>query len=335
MYTIAVDAMGGDHAPDEIVKGALLALAGDAEMKIALFGRSEKINAVLQTQKYDASRVEIIHCEDVIDNDEQPTLAVRRKKDASMVVGLHYVKDGKAAAFVSAGSTGALLAGATVIVGRIPGVERPALAALLPNAKGYSLLMDVGANVDAKPNYLLQFAKMGAVYMEHVVGVKSPSVGLVNIGAEKEKGNALTKETFELLEAEKDIRFIGNVEAREIAEGGTDVLVCDGFVGNVILKYTEGFAKTLLGMVKKSLMSSVLSKVGALLCSSAFAKLKKSLDYSEVGGSPLFGLKALVVKAHGSSDARAISGAINQCKAFIKNDIEKELSLWFSKKSET
>jgi glycerol-3-phosphate acyltransferase PlsX len=230
------------------------------------------------------------------------------------------VNRGEASAFVSAGSTGALLTGATVLIGRIKGVERPALAVLLPNEKSFTFLIDCGANVDAKPAYLLQFAHMGSVYMENVVGAASPRVGLINIGAEREKGNSLTKEAYGLLES-SGLNFIGNLEARDIPLGAADVAVCDAFVGNVILKYTEGFTQAMFGRIKTELTSSLASKLGALLSKGAFKRLKKGFDYSDVGGAPFLGLKGLVVKAHGNSDARAIRGAINQCVLFTEKDI--------------
>lgn len=316
---IAVDAMGGDNAPTEIVKGAIAALE-DKDIKIILVGDENKIKDELLNAEYDKDRLTIKHASEVIGNDEIPTSAIRTKKDSSIVVGLKLVKTGEAGAFVSAGSTGALLTGATVIVGRIKGIERPALGTILPNAKGHTFFLDVGANVDAKPNYLAQFAKMGSVYMENVMGKTNPKVAILNIGTEKEKGNALTKEAYELLE-DADINFIGNGEARDIPMGIADVVVCDAFVGNVILKYSEGFAKALFGMIKEELMSSNISKLGALLSKGAFNNLKKLFDYSEIGGAPFLGLKGLVVKAHGSSDGKAIMNGIKNCKKFIENDI--------------
>jgi glycerol-3-phosphate acyltransferase PlsX len=321
---IAVDAMGGDNAPKEIVKGAVGALE-DKRLSILLVGREDVVKRELSSYKYDAGRVKIIGAAEIIGNDEQPTAAIRKKKDSSVVKGLNLLKEGQAQAFVSAGATGALLTGATLIVGRIKGVERPALGTLLPNAKGFSFLIDSGANVDAKPGYLLQYAKMGAIYVEYVLNIKKPRVGLLNIGAEREKGNTLTKEVYGLLET-SDINFIGNIEARDMPLGAADVVVCDAFTGNVVLKYTEGFAKAMLGMIKKELMSSMLSKIGAVLAKGAFENLKKSFDYSEVGGAPFLGLKALVVKAHGSSDAKAIQSAVRLCTEFTEKGITRRIS---------
>ncbi|MDR2903485.1 MAG: phosphate acyltransferase PlsX [Clostridiales bacterium] len=323
--TVAVDAMGGDNAPVAIIKGAAEAASEQKNIKILLIGQENVLSSELGKYTYEKDRLEIIPASEVILTEESPTNAIRNKKDSSMVVGLNLVKAGKAGAFVSAGSTGALLAGATVIIGRLKGIERPALAALFPNEKGYTFLIDVGANVDCKPNYLLQFGQMGSVYMEHVMGVKNPRVGLVNIGAEKEKGDALTKEAHLLLEA-SDLNFIGNAEARDIPGGVADVAVCDGFVGNVILKYSEGFALSLLSMIKEELMSTTASKLGALLAKGSFKNLKKRFDPSEIGGAPFLGLKGLVVKAHGSSDARAVKNAIKQCAVFIEKDIVNKLA---------
>ena len=320
--TIAVDAMGGDNAPEAAVKGALAALA-DKRVTIVLVGRENEIAAALGCDM--PARMRIVDAPDVIGNDDHPAIAVKSKKQSSLVVGLRLLKDGKADAFVSAGNTGAVLAGATVIVGRIKGILRPALAVLLPNSKGFSFLIDAGANVDAKPEYLPQFAVMGSIYMENVIGINKPRVALINIGAEKEKGNALAKEAYGLLE-NAGVNFTGNIEARDIAYGGADVLVCDAFVGNVILKYSEGFASALLGMVKSELLSTVLSKIGAILSRKAFKSLKKRFDYSEIGGAPFLGLKSLVVKAHGSSDSKAISAAIRQCVTFVDHDITEKIN---------
>ena len=317
---IAVDAMGGDNAPSAVVAGAALAVK-EMAINIMLVGPEDVLRAELAKQNITESAISILHAPDVIGTDEVPTTAIRRKRESSIVVGLKAVKEGGADAFVSAGSTGALLTGATVYVGRDEGIERPALGAMIPNRKSFTLLIDCGANVDCKPNYLLQFAKMGSEYMSKVRGIKSPKVGLINIGTEAEKGNALVKEAYELLSessTEMGINFVGNVEAREIPLGAVDVAVCDAFVGNVLLKYTEGFAKGLMGTVKDELMADTISKVGALISKRAFGRLKKRFDYDDIGGAPFLGLKSLVVKAHGSSNERAICGAIRQCKLFIE-----------------
>jgi glycerol-3-phosphate acyltransferase PlsX len=320
---IAIDAMGGDNAPSEIIKGAIAALS-DERLKIILFGQEELVNKELSKHSFPAERVEAANAPQVIETGESPTQAISQKKGSSIVLGLNAVKDKKASSFVSAGATGALLAGATVIAGRIPGIQRPALGTLLPNEAGYSFLIDSGANVDAKPGYLLQFAIMGSIYMESVCGVRNPRVGLLNIGAEREKGNALTKEAYPLLEA-AGLNFIGNIEARDVPQGAADVVVCDAFAGNVVLKYTEGFAKSLFSIIKKELMASPASAAGAFLSRGAFKRMKKLFDYSEVGGAPFLGLRGLVVKAHGSSNARAIEVAVRNCVKFAENDITAKI----------
>lgn len=323
---VAVDAMGGDNAPGEIIKGSVSALA-NKNLYIKLFGPEDVVRYELVKHDYDKSRIEIVHAPEIIGMDESPTRAVKAKRNSSMIMAVNFVKEGHCDALVSAGNSGALLAGSTSIIGRIRGIERPVLGTPLPNAKGITFLVDSGANMDPKPSYLLQFAKMGAIYMEFVHKKPNPRVALVNIGAEKEKGNALTKEVYGLLDKEKSINFIGNIEARNIPKGECDVAVCDAFVGNVILKYTEGMAGAVMGMVKEELMATTISKIGAMMARSAFIKLKKRFDYAEVGGAPFLGLKKIVVKAHGSSDYRAVRGAIYQAYAFsslrLCEEIEK------------
>lgn len=257
-----------------------------------------------------------------------PLWLFEEKKESSIVKGLQLVKEKKANAFVSAGSTGAILAGGTFIVGRIKGIERPALAPFIPHKNGVSLLIDCGANVDSKASYLVQFAKMGSIYYENVLGVKNPRVALINIGEEESKGNNLVKEAYALLKQE-DINFVGNIEAREISSGKADVLVCDAFIGNIILKYTEGFGLTLLGMLKDAFLQDTRSKLGALLLKPALKKFKKKLDYTEYGGAPLLGLEGLVVKTHGSSDAKAIKNTIIQCKTFAEQNINHKIKQKF------
>ncbi len=322
---IAVDAMGGDNAPFEIVKGCISAIKEHKNIKIILVGRENDIMQELSKYQYDDKRIEVLNADEVIATDEVPTVAIKTKKNSSMVVGLNLVKTGDASAFISAGNTGALLTGAVTIIKRIKGVERPALGTLMPMENGKSsLLIDAGANVDAKPSFLVQFAKMGSVYMENVMGIENPKVGLINIGAEKEKGNALTKETYELLE-QADINFVGNLEARDIFLGEVDVMVCDAFVGNVVLKFAEGFVKSIMRIIKRELLAGVLSKIGALLSAGAFKRLKKYFDYSKVGGAPFIGLSGLVVKAHGNSKEDDVVGAINQCIKFIEGDIVNKI----------
>jgi glycerol-3-phosphate acyltransferase PlsX len=325
MVKVAVDAMGGDNAPAEIVKGAVEAVNTDRRIKVFLVGREPLIAEQLKSYTYNPEQIEIVHAEEVIEMAEPPVMAIRKKKDSSIVKAMYMVKDGSCDAFVSAGSTGAVLVGGQVIVGRIKGVERPPLAPLIPTANGIALLIDCGANVDARPSHLVQFAKMGSVYMEYVCGVKNPRVGIVNIGAEEEKGNALVKETYPLLSNCPEINFIGSVEARDIPAGAADVVVCEAFVGNVILKMYEGVGGVLIKKVKEGMMTSLRSKIGALLVKPALKKTLKSFDTEEYGGAPLLGLNGLVVKTHGSSKAVEIKNSILQCLTFKEQQINEKI----------
>ena len=322
---VALDVMGGDNAPGEIIKGAVDAVSREQDVFVFLVGQEEVIREELAKYQYDKERMEIVNATEVIETAEPPVNAIRRKKDSSIVVGMKLVKEGKADAFVSAGSSGAVLVGGQVIVGRIRGVERPPLAPLIPTEKGVSLLIDCGANVDARPSHLVQFAQMGSIYMEHIMGIKDPKVAIVNIGAEEEKGNALVKETFPLLKEAEGINFTGSIEAREIPHGQADVIVCEAFTGNVILKLTEGLASTLMHKIKSGMMSTFRSKIGALLVKPALKETLKTFDVSEYGGAPLLGLNGLVVKTHGSSQAKEISNTILQCVTFKNQDINGKI----------
>ena len=308
---IALDAMGGDYAPVETV---------------LLVGKQDEIEKELQKYSYNKENIEVVNATEIIEMGEVPTKAIREKKDSSLVVAMKLVHDGQADAVVSAGSTGAILVGGQLVVGRIKGIKRPALAPFLPSKKGFSLLIDCGAIVDARPEHLVQFAQMGTVYFENVMGKKNPTVGIVNIGTEEEKGNQLVKETYPLLKECEGINFIGSVEAREIASGGADILVCEAFVGNVILKFFEGVALTFLGCIKEGLMSSLRTKLGALMVKPALKGLVKTFDVSSQGGAPLLGLKGLVVKAHGNSKAKEIKTALCQCIAFKENSINEKIT---------
>lgn len=328
---IVLDAMGGDNAPVEIIKGAIEAVNKREDIEIILTGKEDIINQELAGYTYNKDQISVVNTSEVIETAEPPVMAIRKKKDSSIVVGLKMVKKGEADAFVSAGSSGAVLAGGQLLVGRVKGVERPPLASLIPTEKGFSLLIDCGANVDARPSHLVQFAKMGSIYMENVIGVKNPKVSIVNIGAEEEKGNALVKETFPLLKECEDINFIGSIEAREIPHGQADVIVCEAFVGNVILKLYEGVGGVMVSMIKKGLMTTLRSKIGALLIKPALKETMKSFDASEYGGAPLLGLEGLVVKTHGSSKAKEVCNSILQCVTFKEQKINDQIRECFQK----
>ena len=325
MTRVALDAMGGDNAPGEMVKGAVEAVQKRKDIKVLLTGREEVLRQGLSAYTYPREQIEIVNASEVIETAEPPVAAIRSKKDSSIVVALKLVKRGEADAFVSAGNSGAVLAGGQILVGKIKGVERAPLAPLIPTAKGAALLIDCGANVDARPSHLVQFAQMGSIYMEHIVGRKNPKVGIVNIGAEEEKGNALVKETFPLLKACRNINFVGSVEARDIPSGAVDVVVCEAFVGNVILKLYEGVGGTLIRKVKDGMMTSLRSKVGALLVKPALKATLKDFDASEYGGAPLLGLKGLVVKTHGNSTSTEVCTSIIQCVTFREQQISGKI----------
>ena len=308
---IFVDAMGGDFAPQAPVAGAIEALRRYPEIEVVLAGVIPEIEKHLADCDDVRSRITLLDAPEVITNEESPVMGVRRKVNSATVKGMLALRDKEVDGFVSAGSTGAVLAGGMFRLGRIPGIERPALAPMLPNGKGYVLLIDCGANVDCKPEYLIQFGMMGSAYMQGVMGLKNPRVGLVNIGAEAEKGNALVKETYPLMET-APYNFVGNVEARDITADQADVIVCDGFTGNVVMKFMEGVAGTLMGIIKKELLCDLRGKIAGLIAKPAFRRVKKMMDYTEVGGAPLLGVQGAVVKAHGSSNGHAISCAIGQ-----------------------
>lgn len=323
---VAVDAMGGDNAPVEIIKGAVDAINESSEVQVYLVGQEDVVNSELAKYTYPKEQMIVVNATEIIETAEPPVMAIRKKKDSSIVVAMNLVKNGVCDAYVSAGSTGATLVGGQVIVGRLKGVERPPLAPLIPTiGKNDVLLVDCGANVDARPSHLVQFAKMGTVYMRDVMGVENPRVGIINIGAEEEKGNALVKETFPLLKNCPDINFVGSVEAREIPYGAVDVAVCDAFTGNVFLKTYEGVGGALMAEMKKVMMSSAKTKIGALLIKKDLKNSLKRFSASEHGGAPMLGLKGLVVKTHGSSTAREIKNSILQCITFTKQHIADKI----------
>ena len=322
---VAVDVMGGDNAPVEIIKGAIAATLENKAVKVFLVGKESVVIEELNNYEYNKEQITIISADEVIETSEPPVMAIRKKKDSSIVRGLLLVKEGICDGFVSAGSSGAVLVGGQVIVGRIKGIERPPLAPLIPTQKGASLLIDCGANVDARASHLVQFAKIGSIYMESIMGIAKPTVAIVNIGAEEEKGNALVKETFPLLKNCPDINFIGSIEARDIPAGKADVIVCEAFVGNIILKLYEGVGGTLIGLIKAGMMTNLRSKIGALLVKPALKKTLKTFDLQEYGGAPLLGLNGLVVKTHGSSKAVEIKNSILQCVVFKEQRINEKI----------
>lgn len=317
---IAVDIFGGDNSPSALIDGCVDAAKLYDDVEFVFTGDERIITDYMSEKGYGSSRISIIDAPETITCGEQPTVAIKRKKNSSLVKALELVASKEADAFVSAGSTGAVLAGATLIVRRIKGVKRPALAPVMPTVKGPVLLIDCGANVDCKPNYLQQFAVMGSAYMKKVCGIDAPRVGLINNGAEAEKGNELTKSAYKLLE-NTDINFVGNCEARYTMTGDYDVLVCDGFVGNAVLKCTEGVARSVMSIMKQELMASPITKFGALISKSGFKRVKKRMDYTEYGGAPLLGINGCIIKAHGSSNAKAITSAIGQARSYCIGDV--------------
>ena len=319
MIKVALDAMGGDNAPVEIIKGAIAAVNASNECFVYLVGQEDVVRAELAKYTYNEKQIEVVNASEVIETGEPPVMAIRRKKDSSIVKGLNMVKNKEADAFVSAGSSGAVLVGGQVIVGRLPGGERPPIGAIVPSDQR------CGVRVDSGADFLVQWAKMGSIYMENCVGIKNPRVAIVNVGLEEEKGNQLVKETYPLLKACDDINFIGSIEAREIPRSGADVIVCDAFVGNVILKLYEGLAGTLISKIKGAFYSTLKSKIGALLVKGALKDTLKTMDASEYGGAPLIGLNRLVVKTHGSSKAKEIKNSVLQCVTFSKSNINEKI----------
>ena len=325
--TVAIDAMGGDNAPNAIVAGAIRALRQQPNLSVLLAGREDVLRKLTQNAEDVRDRIGYLPADEVISMDESPMLAVRKKVQSSLVQAALAVRDGRAQALVSAGSTGAVLACGMFRIGRISGIERPALAVLIPGKKKPFLLMDSGANADCQAQYLEQFGLMGSVYMREVAEVSVPNVGLVNIGAESEKGNRLAKEAYALMLGQTSYHFGGNVEARDVPTGDFDVVVTDGFTGNVILKYTEGLVSTLMGMIKEGAMQSLRCKIGALLLKPVFRTIKHKLDYNVIGGAPLLGVAGAVVKAHGSSGEEAFANAVLQAERMVRGNVVEKISL--------
>ena len=322
---IFVDAMGGDYAPEAPCAGVIEALRKYPDLEVTLAGVLSEIEPFLKDCDDVRSRITLLEAPEIITNHESPVMGIRTKTNSATVKGMLAVRNGEADGFVSAGSTGAVLAGGMFRLGRIPGIERPALAPLMPNGKGHFLLIDCGANVDCKPDYLVQFGLMGQAYMKGVMGLENPRVGLINIGAEAEKGNELVKTTYPLME-KAGYNFVGNVEARDITADVADVLVADGFSGNLVLKFMEGVAGTLMGIIKKEMMSDFRGKLGGLIAKPAFRRVKKVMDYSEVGGAPLLGVQGAVVKAHGSSNGHAFACAIGQVIKMVNGKVVESIS---------
>ena len=321
---IAIDAMGGDLAPRSVIDGLFMALDRYPTLEVTVFGQKDAIAKACGERKL-PERVHVIHTDSVIETGESPTAAVRSKPDSSMMMGLRSVKEKQAEAFVSAGNTGALMAGALLRVGRIRGIRRPALGTVIPGKKGKTLLLDCGANADCKSEYLQQFAMMGAAYMEGVEGVSAPTVGLMNIGTEEEKGNELYKETHQLLKQTETLQFIGNVEPRDVLNGEVTVLVADGFSGNMVLKTIEGTAGFIMDIMRQLFVANTRSKLGALLLKPALRAMKHRLDYTEIGGSPLLGIAGCVIKAHGASNGKAFANAIGQAVRYCENDVTAKI----------
>jgi glycerol-3-phosphate acyltransferase PlsX len=331
---IAIDGMGGDNAPIAVIDGAVQALKEYSDIELYITGPEKVINSELAKYEYPKEKITVIDAKEIISPNEHPVMALRKKKDASIVKALNLVKDGVCDGIISGGSTGAFLAGCTLIVGRIKGVERPALAPIMPGRHGNFMVIDVGANVDCKPAFLVQFAKMGKIYYEKTFNVKNPSIGLVNIGEEEEKGNELTKAAFKLLKGEKSINFKGNIEPREIPTGDTNVLVSDGFVGNTVLKMYEGSAINILGIIKDEIIkSSIISKLGIVLLKPVLKNIMKKFDYKETGGAPFLGVNGICIKAHGSSDAKAFKNSIRQTKVFYENNVLNDIRNEFSEEN--
>lgn len=330
MIKIAVDAMGSDHSPKAEVEGAIQA-AAEYGVPIVLVGQKDKIRALLDNEAVAGLPIEVVHASEVVTMEDSPTTAFRRKKDSSINVAAQLMRDGKVSGIVSAGNTGAVMATAKFVVGALPVVDRPALTTVLPTQKRKpAILLDVGANVDCKPHHLEQFAIMGDIYSRTIFGIRRPRIGLLSIGEEDSKGNELTKEVFKSLKR-APINFIGNVEGRDIFKGEVDVIVCDGFTGNVVLKLSEGLYETFIEMLRDELQKTLTAKVGSIFAQNAFRQFKKRLDYSEYGGAPLLGIKGITIVCHGRSNANAIKNAIRVANEFCKHNVNDAIEVEFGK----
>ncbi|MDR1773445.1 MAG: phosphate acyltransferase PlsX [Clostridioides sp.] len=321
---IVVDGMGGDNAPVSTVEGVVKAI-DEYGIDIIITGDKEVLEKEFAKYTFDEKKLEIVHTNEVIENEDKPVKAVRSKKDSSMVVAFDLVRQGKASAVISAGNTGAILAAGLFVIKRVKGIDRPCICSAIPNVKGgMTLLSDSGANADCKPKNLCEFAGMSDIYAKKVLNIENPRVAVLNIGLEEGKGNDLVKKSYDMIK-EMDLNFIGNVESREVINSFTDIIVCDGFTGNILLKATEGVAMSMFSLLKKSFISSFRSKIGAILLKSQLKGLKGMLDYSEYGGAPLLGVAGGVIKAHGSSDSKAIKNAINQGIKFAEGNVVEEI----------
>ena len=320
MVKVVVDAMGGDYAPKAVIEGVVCAIK-KFDVFVFLVGQSDRIKEELDKYKFDSSRIEVVHADEIVEMHESPAAAIRKKKNSSISIGVNLLKEGKADAFFSAGNTGGVVCAATLKLGLLESIERPGIAIVMPNLKGVSLIIDAGANIDPKPIHLLQYGLMGSAYFEKILGKKNPSIGLLNVGEEESKGTDFVKETYQLLE-QSPINFIGNVEGKEIFSGHCDVIVCDGFVGNVALKVSESMAETLSFFLRQELLSSIWGKIGYLLARKCFKNFKKKTDYSEYGGAPLLGVNGVVIIGHGRSSAKAVMNAIR----FAKEEVERHIN---------
>jgi glycerol-3-phosphate acyltransferase PlsX len=320
MVRVVVDAMGGDHAPKAVVEGVISAIK-ISDVYVFLVGQHDVVARELRGYKYDPSRLEVVHADEIVEMNEPPAVAIRKKRNSSINIGIHLLKDGKADAFFSAGNTGGVVCAATLKLGLLETIERAGIAIVMPNLKGVSLIIDAGANIDPKPLHLVQYGIMGSAYFEHILGKKNPSVGLLNVGEEESKGTEFAKETYQLLE-QSPINFIGNVEGKDIFSGRCDIIVCDGFVGNVTLKVSESMAETITFFLKQELMSTIWGKLGFLLAKQSFRNFKKKIDYSEYGGAPLLGVDGVVIIGHGRSSAKAVMNAIR----FAKEEVERNIN---------
>ena len=330
---IMIDGMGGDHAPEEIVKGAVQA-AKEIPGTVSIIGQEERINECLQALNWNGDNIEVVNATEVISNNESPAMAVRKKKDSSISKGMRMLKEGEVDAFISGGSTGALLSAGLLILGRIRGIKRPAIAAFFPKIgmNDTSLILDCGANAESRPEYLLQYGIMGSIFVEKVKGIENPEVMLLNVGAEEEKGDPLHKESFELLR-NADINFKGNCEGRDVPFGCCDVVVTDGFSGNVFLKSSEGVALAVMKRIKQKMTEGLVAKAGALLSYNKLKEIKKEFDYSEEGGAPILGLKGPVLKIHGSSKANAVYNAILKAVPYVEQDVTALIANAITEKS--